>query len=57
MTRQQQYAEHANANGLLIAVHDGVDMGIGTRDELNGLIAEGVLPKETVLRDARSEDF
>ena len=54
---QQRYAEGANVNGLLIAEYDGEVMGIGELEELEGLIADGVLPEATVLREARAEDF
>lgn len=55
--RQQRYAEAAKVEGLLIAEHEGVCMGIGTRDELQGLIDEGIMPTGTILRAARADDF
>jgi hypothetical protein len=54
---KSDYAKAAKDNGLLIAEHDGTCMGIGTRDELEGLIAAEVLPRGTVLREARQGDF
>lgn len=54
---KSDFAAAANAHELLIAELDGVCMGIGTIEELEGLIADGILPEETTLRDARPSDF
>jgi hypothetical protein len=54
---KSDYAAAANANELMIAELGEVCMGIGTIEELEGLIADGILPEETTLRDARPSDF
>ncbi len=54
---QARFAKAADGFELLIPEYKGVAMGIGTRDELDALIAEGVLPAGTVLRAAMPSDF
>jgi hypothetical protein len=51
------YAAAAKAHELLVAEHDGDVMGIGERDELTNLIADGILPEGTTLREATPSDF
>jgi hypothetical protein len=57
MATKSQFAEAANSHSLLIAEHDGDVMGIGERDELQALIADGILPEGTTLREATPSDF
>lgn len=57
MATKSEYCAAANAAELMIAEVDGHSMGIGTIEELEGLIADGILPEETTLRDARPSDF
>jgi hypothetical protein len=57
MARKADFAKAAQGFGLLIAEHDGTCMGIGERDELENLIADGILPEDTTLREAVPSDF
>ena len=57
MASKRQFATAAQGFGLLIAEHEGVCMGIGEREELEALIADEILPADTLLREARAEDF
>lgn len=57
MATIRDYIKGANAHELLVAECDGQGAGVGTRDELEALIAEGVLPAETTLREALPSDF
>lgn len=57
MASKTDFAAAANAYGLMVAEHDGDVMGIGELEELEALIADGVLPEATTLREARAEDF
>lgn len=58
MTRlQQRYLNEANKAELKIVEHEGTCMGIGTRDELQGLIDDGILPEGTIIRDPIASDF
>jgi hypothetical protein len=54
---QHRFADQAYASDLLIAVYRGEVMGIGTLEELEALIADGILPEETICREPRAEDF
>lgn len=54
---QHRYRDEAVSIGLMIADHDGASVGIGTREELGALIAEGVLPDDTVIRAPAPADF
>jgi hypothetical protein len=42
---------------LFVPVSDGIDMGIGTRDELNALISDGILPQNSSLRAVTPADL
>lgn len=57
MASKSDFAQSAQAHGLVVAEHGGTCMGIGTREELQQLIAQGVLPEGTSIREARAEDF
>jgi hypothetical protein len=54
---QRRYAEAANVNELLIAEDAGRCVGIGTIEEFEALIADGILPESTTLREAMPSDF
>lgn len=54
---KSEYAAAANAAELMIAEVDGNSVGIGSIEEFEALIADGILPEETTLRDARPSDF
>jgi hypothetical protein len=52
-----QFKQAAQVYGLLIADYNGEVQGIGTREELEELIADGILPRETVIREPVAGDF
>jgi hypothetical protein len=54
---QQAFADAAQVEGLLVAEHGGAFMGVGTSEELQALIADGILPEGTTLRAAVESDF
>ena len=57
MATKADFAKAAEQHGLLIAEHDGESMGVGERAELEALIADGILPEGTTLREATPSDF
>lgn len=55
---KRDYALVAKGAGLLIAeTVEGDSIGIGKRGEFEALIADGILPSDTVLREPLAVDF
>jgi hypothetical protein len=57
MATRTQFKQAAQGYGLMVAELDGEVQGIGTEAELLELIADGILPSDTVIREPLAGDF